>query len=280
MLMAEVVWISGSSLKMKLRYVKTLEQVRQLQNLYAEPAFESFRSLSVSFETDPEVIKAVLPPPLEPDEQPLASASNSRIGTSNTLQPFGAAGLSVRCRYKNIVGDYPLTMPMSTDAAVIFGRELYGEPKKVAEINVFEDDDTFLGTVQRYGVTYMEIRGESSEVLKGGDSGISNRFYFKYMPAPDGVGFDNDPVLVRVRHTGSTRRVERLEGDLILRESEHDPVVDVPILDIKTVMYSEGDTYTHGEILDRVPGESFLPYMFGKVDDLELLAREGVVESE
>ena len=100
MLMAEVVWISGSSLKMKLRYVKTLEQVRQLQNLYAEPAFESFRSLSVSFETDPEVIKAVLPPPLEPDEQPLASASISRIGTSNTLQPFGAAGLSVRCRYK------------------------------------------------------------------------------------------------------------------------------------------------------------------------------------
>ena len=210
MLMAEVVWISGSSLKMKLLYVKTLEQVRQLQNLYAEPAFESFRSLSVSFETD---IKSGCSPNSSASEGPLISTFH-------------------------------------------------------------------LGTVQRYGVTYMEIRGESSEVLKGGDSGISNRFYFKYMPAPDGVGFDNDPVLVRVRHTGSTRRVERLEGDLILRESEHDPVVDVPILDIKTVMYSEGDTYTHGEILDRVPGESFLPYMFGKVDDLELLAREGVVESE
>lgn len=265
---------------MKLRYVKTLEQVRQLQNLYAAPAFESFRSLSVSFETDPEIIKAVLPPPLEPDEQPLASASISLIGTSNTLQPFGAAGLVVRCRYKDIVGFYPITMPMSTDAAVIFGRELYGEPKKVAEINVSEDEDKFVGTVQRYGVTYMEIQGQSCEILEGGDSGIQNRFYFKYMPAPDGVGFDNDPVLVLVRHTGSTRRVERLEGDLILRESDHDPVVDIPILDVRSVMYSEGDSYTHGEILDRVPGESFLPYMFGKVDDLELLAREGVVDSE
>jgi acetoacetate decarboxylase len=30
------------------------------------------------------------------------------------------------------VGDYPLTMPMSTDSAVIFGRELYGEPKKIS----------------------------------------------------------------------------------------------------------------------------------------------------
>ena len=194
--------------------------------------------------------------------------------------PFGAAGLVVRCRYKDIVGFYPLTMPMSTDAAVIFGRELYGEPKKVAEINVLENDGKFVGTVQRYGVTYMEIQGQSCEILDGGDSGIQNRFYFKYMPAPDGVGFDNDPVLVRVRHTGSTRRAERLEGELILRESDHDPVADVPILDIRSVMYSEGDSYTHGEILDRVPGESFLPYMFGKVDDLELLAREGVVESE
>ena len=92
------------------------------------------------------------------------------------------------------------------------------------------------------------------------------------MPAPDGRGFDNDPVLVRVRHTGHTRLIERLEGEVLLRESPHDPVADIPIREVLGVSYSEGDTYTHGEILTRVPGESFLPYMFGKVDDLALLA--------
>ncbi len=259
---------------MKLRYVKTLREVRRLQQLYAAPAFEQFRGLSATFRTDPEVIAAILPPPLEPADEPIASAGVSWIGRSNTLQPFGAGGLNVRCRYEGIVGDYPVTMPMSTDSAVVFGRELYGEPKKVADIRVRRDGDEITGTIERYGVAYIEIRGRVAGRLRAGESRETSRFYFKFMPAPDGRGFDNDPVLVRVRHTGRTRLVERLEGELLLRESPHDPVADIPVRELLGLTYSEGDTYTHGEILTRVPGESFLPYMFGKIDDLELLAEE------
>ena len=48
------------------RYVKTLEDVRRLQKLYAEPEFEQHRGISGVYETDPEIIAAVLPPPLKP----------------------------------------------------------------------------------------------------------------------------------------------------------------------------------------------------------------------
>ena len=209
---------------MKLRYVKTLDEVRRLRALYAAPAFERFRGLSAVFRTDPEVIAALLPPPLEPADE--------------------------------------------------LGRELYGEPKKVADIRVRRDGDETTGTIERYGIAYIEIRGRAVERLRAGPSRETSRFYFKFMPAPDGCGFDNDPVLVRVRHTGSTRLVERLEGELLLREAPHDPVADVPVRELLGLTYSEGDTYTRGEILARVPGESFLPYMFGKIDDLELLAGE------
>ncbi len=260
------------------RYVRTLEEVRRLQKLYAEPEFEQFRSITALYETDPEVIAAVLPPPLTPTERPLVSVSVSHIGVSNGLQPFGAAGLAVECSYEGLVGTYPLTMPMSTDSAVIFGRELYGEPKKVAEIQVVKSGDQVRGTVERYGVTYIELFGAVTEEMEPGDSGESSRFYFKFMPAPDGNGFDNDPVLVRVRHTGHTRLVQRLEGEIVLREAAHDPVIDLPVRKTLGLNYAEGDTYTHGEILTRVPGESFLPFMFGKNDDLELLAKEsGIV---
>ena len=34
---------------MPLRYVKTLEEVRNLQKLYATPEFESFRGIAASF---------------------------------------------------------------------------------------------------------------------------------------------------------------------------------------------------------------------------------------
>ena len=139
------------------------------------------------------------------------------------------------------------------------------------------EGDEILGTVERYGTTYIELRGTVTSEGEPGDSAEASRFYFKFMPAPDGNGFDNDPVLVRVRHTGRTRVVRRLEGTVMLRESAHDPVVDIPVRKLLGLTYAEGDTYTHGEILTRVPGESFLPYMFGKIDDLELLAREADV---
>ncbi len=257
---------------MQLRYVKTLQQTAALQRLNAAPAFERSRGISAVYETDPEIIAKVLPPPLEPAGEPLVTVSVSHIGASNVLQPFGAAGLAVAAQYEGITGSYPLTMPMSTDSAVIFGRELYGEPKKLAEIEVSRDGDRVAGTVRRYGITYLEIRGAVVESLEPADSSDSSRFYFKFMPAPDGNGFDNDPVLVRVRHSGRSRLVERLDGEVILRESPHDPVVDVPVRRLLSVTYAEGDTYTRGEILTRVPGEGFLPYMFGKMDDLELLA--------
>ncbi len=257
---------------MQLRYVTTLEEAAELQQLYAQPAFERSRGISAVYRTDPEIIAKVLPLPLQPTDEPLATVSVSHIGASNTLQPFGAAGLAVAAQYEGIVGSYPLTMPMSTDSAVIFGRELYGEPKKVAEIDVQRDGDSIVGTVQRYDITYLEIRGDVVESVEPGESNESSRFYFKFMPAPDGKGFDNDPVLVRVRHTGRSRLIERLDGEVILRESPHDPVVDVPVRELLSVTYSEGDTYTHGEILTRISGESFLPYMFGKMDDLKLLA--------
>ncbi len=252
--------------------MKTLEETVELQQLYAQPAFERSRGISAVYRTDPEIIAKVLPPPLQPTDEPLVTVSVSHIGASNTLQPFGAAGLVVAAQYEGIAGSYPLTMPMSTDSTVIFGRELYGEPKKLAETVVQRDGDTIVGTVQRHAITYLEIRGDVVERVEPGESNESTRFYFKIMPAPNGDGFDNDPVLVRVRHTGRSRLIERLDGEVILRESPHDPVVDVPVRELIGITYSEGDTYTHGEILTRIPRESFLPYMFGKADDLKLLA--------
>ena len=263
---------------MRLRYVKTLEEVRRLQKLYATPEFERVTSIAAIYETDPDVVAAVLPPPLQPDGEPLATISVAYIGRSNALQPFGATGLAVRARYENLQGNYALTMPMSTDSAVIFGRELYGEPKKVAEIAVTRNGDEVIGTCTRHGITYVELRGTITEDLPTGESPETSQFYFKYMPAPDGNGFDNDPVLVRVRHSGRTRYTARLDGEVILRESPHDPVVDIPVRRLVSMVYSEGDTYTHGEILTRIPGESFLPYMFGKADDLDLLAQEAEAE--
>ena len=265
---------------MQLRYVKTLEEVRALQKLYAAPAFERRIALLARYETEPDVIAALLPPPLEPTEHPIASVSVGHIRASNCLEPFTSCTLAVEAQYQGEVGSYAVTMAMSTDNAVIFGRELYGEPKKVADIRLERRGDAVSGTVTRHGITYIEIRatvGEPIAPAEGGSPALPGRrpiYYFKYMPAPDGDGFDHDPLLVRVRGSGRTRSSERCEGDVILRESAHDPVVDIPVRRLLDITLTEGDSYPVGEIVTSVPGESLLPYMFGRVDAWDLLAKE------
>ena len=45
----------------------------------------------------------------------------------------------MRARYQGIEANYCLAMPMSTDVAIIFGRELFGEPKKQGRVRLESD---------------------------------------------------------------------------------------------------------------------------------------------
>ena len=54
-------------------------------------------------------------------------------------------------------------------------------------------------------------------------------FYFKFLISPDGKGFDNDPALVHCRRIYPMRCVERVEGEIVLRDSDFDPIADLPV---------------------------------------------------
>ena len=116
-----------------MRFVKTQDEVAKIQAIYSRPQFMAARSLTVVFETKPEALQALLPPPLEPTAEAIGSAWVGEIGNSNCVGPFLGAAVYVRARFQDIVGNYCVTMPMSTPQAVSFGRELYGEPSKLAK---------------------------------------------------------------------------------------------------------------------------------------------------
>jgi acetoacetate decarboxylase len=81
-----------------VRFVKSPEEIRKIQAVYARCQFLNTRSLTVTFETTPEAVRTILPPPLEPTPEPLGSAWVSDIGNSNCVGPFTAAALFVRAR--------------------------------------------------------------------------------------------------------------------------------------------------------------------------------------
>jgi acetoacetate decarboxylase len=259
---------------MKTRFVKSPDEVRRLQQAYAAPAFLDMRTLAVTFETDPAVVAGLLPPPLAPAAEPRVTVSISEITRSNCVGPFNAAAVNIACRFDGQAGVYCIAMPMSTDTAVIFGRELYAEPKKLAEIELEQRPGGHVrGTVTRRGITVIEIRAQFEDGFREANVERQSRnYYFKYLPSADGLGFAHDPELIEVTHRSVVYRVVSGSGTLTFRESCHDPLIDIPVLSITGVTLSEGDLHTTARVAATVDPAAFMPYAFAKVDDLTVWA--------
>jgi acetoacetate decarboxylase len=260
-------------------FVKTADEVKRLQAIYAHPQFMGTRSLTVLFETNPEAVRALLPPPLEPTPEAVGHAWVGEIGNSNCVGPFLGAALYVRARYSDLVGDYCITMPMSTDAAVIFGRELYGEPKKLAKIIFERQGEHVWGSAERYNIRYMSLRGRM-DGPGGTGRHQSSTFHFKYLPRPDGSGFDHPPLLVHITTNVNVQAAEHGRGELVLRDSPYDPVADIPVTQVIQAICTEGVSYSSGTVLCEVDSEAFLPYAFAKIDPMDVVAEGTLIHAQ
>jgi len=223
-------------------------------------------TLNVVYETDPDAIAAVLPPPLDPPAEPLARVLIATVDIPG-LPTFGAATFGVTCAHEGTIGDYALVMPMSTEQSVIGGRETFGEPKKLAEVTLTRDGDHVVGRCTRLGITFLEVDATVTGELALPPDGKRTSFYFKFLPSPDGKGFDAEPSLVYCHREESTRRLESVDADVILRESNYDPVVDLPVRRVVDAVVAERRSIQTGEIHSRVPGEWLLPYVHQRYDD-------------
>src|SRR5512144_2789912 len=208
-------------------------------------------AVTVIWETDPDVIKAVLPPPLEPSE-PLARIRFATVDMGTGIPVFGAGWFGVRARHGSVEGEYPLFMPMTTEQSTIGGRETYGEPKKIGGVSIAVDGDAIQARFERMGFTLAELTG-----TLGAEVEIPPRdkvdFYFKCSPSPDGKGFDTEPALVHTHRHEEARNARVIKGTLTLNESPLDPIVDIPVGKIVSMHFAEVATTQHGEVVERVP---------------------------
>jgi acetoacetate decarboxylase len=157
---------------------------------------------------------------------------------------------------------------MTTEQSVIGGRETFGEPKKLAQVALERHGDRVEGTVTRMGTTVIEVSGTVTGPLGPPPDETRTDFYFKFLPAPDGKGFDNDPALVYCHRTEKARTLEAVTGTLTLRESRFDPVADLPVRELRDIVLAERSSIQRGEIHGTVPGEWIRPYVHQRYDDL------------
>jgi acetoacetate decarboxylase len=254
----------------EVRYGARPVEARRNREIEATAGEIWSQALTAIYETDAEVIAAVLPRPLEPPAEPLVRLTITTVAMPGGYT-FGAGYFAVRAAHEGLQGEYPLLMPMTTEQATVGGRETFGEPKKIGEVRATREGDAVDGVIARMGFTLAEIHGRVVETLTPPPERTKTDFYFKFLPAPDGEGFDNDPALVYCHKREKVRVLERVEGDLVLKDSPLDPIADIPVRRIVDLAWSERATFQSGVIHSRVPSEWLTPFVHQRYDDLSVL---------
>lgn len=257
----------------KLRYVQDVNKLKAAMEARASGGGlkNTVQTLRAFYETDPEIVAALLPKPLEPTAASKILIQFSYVEmrpTPDKLVISAAMTVGVESTYKGKTGWYVLAMPMGGEFVVIGGRERFGEPKKIADVQFTKDGDNLRVTCTRNGIAFVELEGKIGESL-GAKTFTENLFCYKGMPGiANGFGFDGDVFLTQLNWDRDWDMHHVVNGGKItLRESAADPLVDVPVRKLLKMEYSEGRSVTGGEILEKVPGEWLQPFWFGRYDE-------------
>ncbi len=63
------------------------------------------------------------------------------------------------------------------------------------------------------------------------------QFWYKFLPAVSGTGFDAGPFLVTLHQTMKPETCERVDGKVVLRDLPGTPVADLPVVQYEGARY-------------------------------------------
>ena len=105
--------------------------------------------LIVTYRTDLDALRAVVPEPLEITE-PIVKYEFIRMPDSTGFGDYTESGQVIPVSFEGKPGGYVHSMYLNDEAPIAAGRELWGFPKKLASPSLSVERDTLLGTLD-YG---------------------------------------------------------------------------------------------------------------------------------
>ena len=187
------------------------------------------------------------------------------------LPTFGAGWIGVQARHGDRLGEYPILMPMTTEQSLIGGREINGEPKKLAEVEVTRDGAHVSAHIARMGSVICEITGTVTGTRDNYEMEKTD-FWLKLSPSCEEAGvLDQDPLLVYGEKTERTRLHESIEGELILKEAPLDPIADLVVRRMVDLNWTERASTQVGRVIGPVPRAGVEPFIHQRYDDISVL---------
>jgi acetoacetate decarboxylase len=130
----------------------------------------------VPFVADPGVTRRLVPEPRQPNADDIAYVAvghmhNDRLGS--TREAFVVVPSSDGARW----GNYSVLLYLENDACVTSGREIWGWPKKLAEISLAEETDGMTASVRRDGVDLIRASLEELEDASAEELDLSSVWF-------------------------------------------------------------------------------------------------------
>ncbi len=148
--------------------------------------------LIVTYRTDPDALRAVVPEPLLIDAaNPIVKYEFIRMPDSTGFGDYTESGQVIPVTLDGVHGGYVHSMYLNDEAPIAGGRELWGFPKKLASPQLRAEIDTLLGTLD-YGpvrvatatMGYKHRALDTAAVLAGL---LAPNYLLKIIPHVDGT---------------------------------------------------------------------------------------------
>ena len=196
--------------------------------------FTNREYLIITYRTDPEKLRAIVPEPLLPDGDTV-NYEFIRMPDSTGFGDYTESGQVIPVMFRGRKGSYSHCMFLNDEPPIAGGRELWGFPKKLADPTLHVEVDTLVGTLDygpvRVATGSMGYKHKSENLTTVETALASPNFLLKIIPHVDGtpricelVEYYLNDITVKGARTGPAA--------LDLRPHALAPVAELPVFEV------------------------------------------------
>lgn len=197
--------------------------------------YPSAEFLFVFYNVDGETVKELVPAPLKTAKSAAVicfvahyekSCMASSPDTLTSWNSYNEAATFIEVKLKTkttrVKGWYCNSMFVDMDAAMAAGREIYGFPKKIAEIKLLDENGNKVGIVKRNGIEIMRIKVELTKDIDELPSGQAMKVItLKHLINPECNGIElSEFVLTELVFDPKT--IKMGSASIVFNKSERD----------------------------------------------------------
>jgi acetoacetate decarboxylase len=199
--------------------------------------------LIVSYRTDPDALRAVVPEPLQITDS-IVHYEFIRMPDSTGFGDYTESGQVIPVMFEGVAGGYSHSMYLNDEAPLAGGREIWGFPKKLANPSLTVETDTLLGTLDygsvRVATATMGYKHHTLDLAAVRAGLLAPNYLLKIIPHVDGSA----RICELVRYFLEDVTVKGAwSGPAALQLAQHAlaPVADLPVLEVISAKHIVAD---------------------------------------